>query len=176
MKKGIGNLFLLTINVTLLRFLFSLDGSEVCPGGGGGAGAPGSDGDSTAGAISDCKLGTGGEGVYLGDIVGDDYGSPGGWFAGGGHPGFSFLNRTRGGGGSFGPVNKNTVDGTGSGGFGCEGNTFEEKDVPAACNYQYVRSTNSGAAVLNKWGGNGGSGIVFIVFETCPCNNTNTNN
>jgi len=78
-------------------------------------------------SLDDCTLDQGGDGVYVGDIFGLDYGLPGGWFAGGGNPSASEANRTLGGGGMRGSFTDNTVKNgaanTGGGGMGCEGST-----------------------------------------------------
>ena len=155
------------------------DGAEWCAGGGGGAGEKGDNGsDSAQGFLDDCFGDKGGEGIYLGDIVGTDYGYPGGWFAGGGNPSGSLLNRTKGGGGSRATYLepdtysiKTGAENTGGGGMGCLGTLGSvpaPKEAILTCHIALI--PNQGG-VFDAWGGNGGSGILFIVFDLCPCSN-----
>lgn len=113
-------------------------------GGGGGAGEPGGSATSEA-------HGSGGDGLYYGNIYGNEYGEDG-WFAGGGGGGGHNPNALyrglggMGGGGNGGTPNtqENGANGlinTGGGGGGA--------------------STTSGGSNI---GGNGGSGIVLIRY------------
>ena len=148
-------------------------------------------------SLDDCTLDQGGDGVYVGDIFGLDYGLPGGWFAGGGNPSASEANRTLGGGGMRGSFTDNTVKNgaanTGGGGMGCEGSTNSQflgtitRYEMCVCFLRRSQFPNphllsglvnqtcniarrEGSQVWDSWGGNGGSGIVMIVFHVCPCN------
>ena len=140
-------------------------GITYCPGGGGGAGGPGTDGNLVS---NNCLGGTGGDGIYLGDLVGTDYGVPGGWFAGGGAGSSSDMGTpgSKGGGGYYGGADNSGYRGnkvgkanTGGGGMGCSGGQF----YGATCMFDASGNTET-------WGADGGSGILFIVFDKCPCN------
>jgi len=114
-------------------------------GGGGGAGGAGVDGGQ---AYND--PGDGGEGLYFGNIFGDNYGYNG-WFAGGG------------GGSNYGN-NNGTVGGVGhsGGGNGGFGSTS-----PNGLGIDALANTGSGGGG-GSWqgvptkGGNGGSGVIII--------------
>lgn len=113
-------------------------------GGGGGAGEPG-------GVAPDFPGGSGGNGLYFQQF--EDWGSPAGWFAGGGAGGSGESHDTggrggRGGGGAGGifttaPSGQDGVNGTGGGGGGA--------------------TTSRATGTAN--GGNGGSGIVIIRYS-----------
>jgi hypothetical protein len=140
--------------------------SAWCAGGGGGAGGKGDDG--LPGVLTEsnytCLNATGGIGVDLGLIVGTDYGSPGGWFGGGGCQWKDeYLNcrNVPGGGGSRGIDFKSGRNNTGGGGMGCGGGgspdvTCEVEDLG---DNKYI-----------QYGARGGSGVAFVVFSRCPCN------
>jgi len=108
-----------------------------CGDGGGGAGEPGQGSD-------------GGDGLYFGDIYGEEYGDNG-WFAGGGAGG---DNRNGGSGGNF------------YGGKGGGGNS-----LGGSCPQDGMPNTGGGGGGSNYnsyeyCGGNGGSGIVIIKYST----------
>ncbi len=108
-------------------------------GGGGGASEAGTDGITTQG-------GDGGDGVYYGNIFGDQYGENG-YFAGGG--GGSVYNSTNSGSG-------------GNGGGGDGGNT-------ATAAQDAISNTGGGGGGAERAhtgkGGDGGSGIVLIRYK-----------
>ena len=66
-----------------------------------------------------------------------------------------------GGGGHLGIDNKVGKPNTGGGGMGCYG--YQRYDT--TCMFEHVTPTE-----LETWGADGGSGIFFIVFDKCPCN------
>jgi hypothetical protein len=141
--------------------------SAFCAGGGGGAGGKGGDGlpgKPSDGANYTCLNVTGGIGVDLGDVVGTDYGSPGGWFGGGGcHWKDEYLNcrNVPGGGGSRGIDFKSGRNNTGGGGIGCGGAGAPD----TTCEIEEL-----GGGKFIQYGARGGSGVAFVVFSRCPCN------
>ena len=162
------------------------DGAEWCAGGGGGAGEEGDDG--SEGPL-DCERDKGGEGIYVGNIVGTDYGQPGGWFAGGGNPSHLGLEHNKGGGGSKVPwgtdfSSKNGAENTGGGGVSCAGSDNALDRPKLVANRTCITGPAPGKGPgptpppgpgsegdFYTWGSNGGSGILFIVFDLCPCSN-----
>lgn len=114
--------------------------NSTSPGGGGGAG-------STAGAASNNTGGAGGSGSFSAVFALTGFGSPAGWFAGGGGGAGSGVRGVGGigGGGTAGagtiPSNGNGVANTGGGGGG---------------------TVNAGV------GGNGGSGVVMVRYTGSP--------
>ena len=66
----------------------------------------------------------------------------------------------KGGGGYVGPDNKVGKPNTGGGGMGCYGYTKYD----TTCMFG-----DGTATTVETWGSDGGSGILFIVFDKCPC-------
>ena len=114
-------------------------------GGGGGAGEPGYNGTTTS-------HGSGGDGLYYGDIFGNQYGENG-WFGGGG-----------GGGGHNPAATIRGFGGNGGGGDGGTPNTYQdgENGLPNTGGGGGGASTISSGTNI---GGNGGSGIVLIKYR-----------
>lgn len=144
--------------------------SAFCAGGGGGAGGKGGDGlpgKPSDGANYTCLNVTGGIGVDLGDVVGTDYGSPGGWFGGGGcqwkDDTTQYCKDVPGGGGAYGVDFKSGRNNTGGGGMGCGGGPF---GANMTCELGYDVAGDK----YIQYGARGGSGVAFVVFSRCPCN------
>lgn len=119
-------------------------------GGGGGAGAPGGDGN-----VASC--GDGGIGLYYGDKFGTTYGANG-WFAGGG------------GGGTHDPAPTDGLPGYGGQGGGGNGGTPSINN-PGQDGVANTGGGGGGASTQsggNSRGGNGGSGIVLIRYPGAP--------
>ncbi|WP_414838160.1 glycine-rich domain-containing protein [Candidatus Nanosalina sp. VS9-1] len=126
-------------------------------GGGGGATEPGETG--TTGTSG--KPGDGGQGIYLGDVFGDEYGENG-YFAGGGGGG-SHDGSSTSGDYLYSPSEWAT-GGLGGGGNGGQGvNDNGENGMPNTGGGGGSGTTDSGDGGN---GGNGGSGIVLIKYKS----------
>jgi hypothetical protein len=118
--------------------------------GGGGAGSVGGPGVTSGWSANSATYGYGGAGLYISILAQLGYGSPAGWFAGGGGSGSdtgSFYGQGSNGGGSVGGNNRvNAPANTGGGGGG----------AGSASNVQ--------GGLVNNQGSLGGSGIVIIWY------------
>jgi hypothetical protein len=135
-------------------------------GGGGGAGSVGLTPDGGNGYID--YPGNGGDGMYFGDVFGDQYGENG-WFAGGGGGGTE---------GNFGATNNSPYErpiGMAGGGDGGMIEYVDPVDPGSSYNQHSgtdaVDGTGSGGGggnyrnTVTSYGGDGGSGIVIIKYK-----------
>ena len=111
--------------------------------GGGGAGTPGTSGSKSGLG----RAGDGGSGSYFSQYAGIGFGSPAGWFAGGG-------------GGSHGYETNPGFGGIGGGGTGGGSVVFGNPGI------KNTGGGGGGGAVNGSKGGYGGSGIVIISYDT----------
>jgi hypothetical protein len=116
-------------------------------GGGGGAGSAGENSPSS-------NAGNGGEGLYFGNIFGNNFGENG-WFAGGGGGGASYLSGLKGSGG------------LGGGGDGGKATGHENGSGPGENGIVNTGGGAGGSGTRNTGtkGGNGGSGIVLVRYQ-----------
>ena len=134
---------------------------------GGGGGGAGSQGFSGQGSSSDPNVGSGGLGLYYGDIFGDNVGDNG-WFASGGGGAGAFSGPAPiGGGGAGGGTNAKANTGGGGGGTksGMSGNGGRGVVL---IKYKGINSSNEFASSLGLISTNTSSEHFFTLNDTNP--------